>query len=142
KMIHAPADEEEAKAARRRFAFNELLLLQLGIAIKRHFNQTQLRASKLGWSAAIDTHIRERFPFALTEDQEAVVKEITADLQSTVPMNRLLQGDVGSGKTIVALYAMMLAVVNRKQAAMMVPTELLAEQHFASISRILEGSTV
>jgi ATP-dependent DNA helicase RecG len=142
RMAHMPAHEDEAKAARRRFAFNELLVLQLGIAIKRHFNRTQLEASKLGWSAAIDAHIRERFPFALTEDQEAVVKEIIGDLQSEVPMNRLLQGDVGSGKTIVALYAMLMAVANRKQGAIMVPTELLAEQHYASISRILKGSSV
>ncbi len=142
RMAHMPANEDEAKAARRRFAFNELLVLQLGIAIKRHFNRTQLEASKLGWNAAMDAHIRERFPFALTEDQEGVVKEIIGDLQSEIPMNRLLQGDVGSGKTIVALYAMLMAVANRKQGAIMVPTELLAEQHYASISRILKGSNV
>ncbi len=142
RMAHMPAHEDEAKAARRRFAFNELLVLQLGIAIKRHFNRTQLEASRLGWSEAIDVHIRQRFPFALTPDQESVVKEIVKDLQSNIPMNRLLQGDVGSGKTIVALYAMLMAVANRKQGAIMVPTELLAEQHYASMSRMLKGSNV
>jgi ATP-dependent DNA helicase RecG len=142
RMAHMPAHEDEAKAARRRFAFNELLVLQLGIAIKRHFNRTQLEASKLGWSLAMDEHIKQRFPFALTEDQASVVGEIVKDLQSNVPMNRLLQGDVGSGKTIVALYAMLMAVANRKQGAIMVPTELLAEQHYASISRMLAGSSV
>ncbi len=142
RMAHLPANEEESASARRRLAFNELLLLQLGIAIKRHFNETSLAAPPLRWSAAIDEQIRQRFPFALTMAQEHVIKEITADLQKERPMNRLVQGDVGAGKTVVALYALLMAVSSRRQGAMMAPTELLAEQHFQSISRMLEGSSV
>jgi len=142
RMAHGPAHEEEAASARRRLAFNELLLLQLGIAIKRHFNETSLSAPPLRWSAAIDEHIRARFPFALTAAQESVIKEIATDLQRDRPMNRLVQGDVGSGKTVVALYALLMAVAAREQGAMMAPTELLAEQHFQSISAMLAGSNV
>jgi ATP-dependent DNA helicase RecG len=142
RMMHQPADEAEAAAARRRLAFNELLLLQLGISLKRHYNQTRLEAPALRWSGAMDQHIRDRFPFALTGAQDRVVAEIVDDLRQGRPMNRLLQGDVGSGKTVVALYALLLAVADRKQGAIMAPTELLAEQHFLSISRMLQGASV
>jgi len=141
-MAHVPASEDDAAAARRRLAYNELLLIQLGIAIKRQYNLTQLKAPALHWSQAIDEHIRGRFGFELTEAQNHVIKEIAADLQRTHPMNRLLQGDVGAGKTVVALYALLMAVADRKQAALMAPTELLAEQHSLSISRMLEGTNV
>ncbi len=142
RMIHRPEDEEEAGAARRRLAFNELLLLQMGIALKRHYNQSALEAPALRWSEAIDRHIRDRFPFRLTVAQDKVVKEIAADLRKTVPMNRLLQGDVGAGKTVVALYAMLMAVADRKQAALLAPTEILAEQHHLSLSAMLKASNV
>ncbi len=142
RLIHQPADEEEAGVARRRLAYNELLLLQMGIALKRHYNQTMLQAPPLRFSPAIDRHIRQRFPFTLTPAQDRVVGEIVSDLSHATPMNRLLQGDVGSGKTVVALHALLLAVANRKQGAIMTPTELLAEQHFLSIQRMLEGSNV
>jgi len=142
RMAHRPEHEEESNAARRRLAFNEMLLLQLGISLKRKYNQTQLAAPALRWSKATDEHIRERFAFKLTGDQDAVVDDIVRDLQRSEPMNRLVQGDVGSGKTVVALYALLMAVSNRKQGALMAPTELLAEQHYASISRVLEGSDV
>src|SRR5690606_19740288 len=102
---HQPTTLDEAAAARRRLAYNELLLLQLGIASKRHFNENVLRAPALRWSEAMDEHIRARFPFDLTEAQRKVCHEIAADLQRPQPMNRLLQGDVGAGKTVVALYA-------------------------------------
>jgi ATP-dependent DNA helicase RecG len=142
RMAHQPDHEEETGAARRRLAFNELFLLQLGIAIRRQFNDTQLRATALQFSDAIDQHILQRFPFELTHGQESVIKEIAADLQSTQPMNRLVQGDVGSGKTVVALYALLMAVSDRKQGALMAPTELLATQHFRSISAMLKNSNV
>lgn len=140
--VHAPADEEQVGAARRRLAFNELLLLQLGIALKRHYNRTVLQAPALSWNAEIDGHIRQRFPFPLTAAQDRVVAEIAADLQRSTPMNRMLQGDVGSGKTVVALYALLMAVADRRQAALMAPTELLAEQHHMAIGGMLEGSNV
>ena len=142
RAIHSPSDEDEHRAARRRLAYNELLLLQLGVALKRHHNRSSRTAPALSWSEAIDGHIRARFGFALTGAQDRVIGQIVGDLRGTRPMNRLLQGDVGSGKTVVALYALLLAVVNRRQAALMAPTELLAEQHYLSITSILEGSAV
>lgn len=142
RRVHQPEHVEEAMSARRRLAYNELLLLQLGIAVKRHHSQHELRAPALRWSPAIDQHIRDRFPFELTEDQQQVVQEIAADLQLDRPMNRLLQGDVGAGKTVVALYALLMAVADRKQGGLMAPTELLAEQHYLSITDMLKGSKV
>jgi len=142
RMAHMPQEVQHTRTARRRLAFNELLLLQLGIALKRKYNQTQLEAPVLRWSNAIDHHIRGRFPFDLTKAQNKVLSEIIADLQKPIPMNRLVQGDVGAGKTVVALYALLMAVANRKQGALMAPTELLAEQHYLSISRMLQGSNV
>ena len=140
--LHNPADEDAVLTARRRLAYDELLLLQLGFALKRKHNETDLAAPALRHNDAINKQILERFPFPLTNAQDRVVNEIATDLQSTTPMNRLLQGDVGSGKTVVALYALLLAVSSGKQGALMAPTELLAEQHFVSISNMLTGSTV
>ena len=142
RQAHMPASLQEARAARRRLAYNELLLMQLGIALKRHHNQTRLQAPQLPWNRAIDRHIRERFGFTLTAAQDRVIAQIAADLQRSTPMNRLLQGDVGSGKTVVALYALLMAAACSRQGALMVPTTLLAEQHHMSISHMLEGSNV
>jgi len=142
RMIHRPASMQEVDDARRRLVYDELLLLQLGVAMKRAYVRRTLHAPALKWNKAIDDHIRVRIPFALTEGQERVIAEISSDLQQPTPANRLIQGDVGAGKTIVALYAMLMAVASRGQAALMAPTELLAEQHAESISRFLEGSTV
>jgi ATP-dependent DNA helicase RecG len=142
RMVHRPESEEQAQHARRRLALDELLMLQLGVMLKRRHRQETLTAPVLHHSEAIDRHIRDRFPFELTAAQEAVIKEIVADLRRTEPMNRLLQGDVGAGKTVVALYAMLMAVADGHQAALMAPTELLAEQHFASIATMLAGSNV
>ena len=142
RMVHSPEHEDEAAAGRRRLAFNELLLLQLGIAMRRAHIDRHMQAPALRHNDAIDAQVRGRFPFPLTQSQDEVIREIVADLKQTRPMNRLLQGDVGAGKTVVALYALLLAVADRKQGVMMAPTELLAEQHHASISRLLEGSRV
>jgi len=142
RAIHQPTEVDDHKAARRRLAYNELLLLQLGIAMKRAYVMKKQVAPKLKTNEAIDQHIRERFPFKLTDSQNKVINEIAADLTNTEPMNRLVQGDVGSGKTVVALYAMLLAVAEKKQAALMAPTELLAEQHYRSISAMLKGTNV
>ena len=142
RLIHQPDEVDDYKAARRRLAYNELLLLQLGIAMKRAYVAKKQAAPALKSNEALDKHIRERFPFDLTDSQNTVIKEIAADLAREQPMNRLLQGDVGSGKTVIALYAMLLAVAERKQAALMAPTELLAEQHHRSISAMLQGSDV
>lgn len=142
RMVHRPGDEEESARGRRRLCFDELLMLQLGVMLKRSHRHTALRAILLRYTPAIDQHIRARFPFELTPSQTVVVEEITADLRGQIPMNRLLQGDVGSGKTVVALYAMLVAIADGHQAALMAPTELLAEQHFSTVSAMLRGSRV
>ncbi len=142
RMMHAPTSTDEVLMGRRRLAYDELLLLQLGVHMKRWHLRRSLRAPDLRWNEAIDREIRARFPFTLTPSQDTVVREIAADLSKPTPTNRLVQGDVGSGKTAVALYAMLMAVLSRHQAALMAPTEILAEQHFQSISRMLSGGGV
>jgi ATP-dependent DNA helicase RecG len=142
RMMHRPADLAETEEARRRLVFDELLMLQLGVQMKKAWTRRTLSAPALAWSPAIDQRIRQRLPFTLTPAQDRVVGELAADLQRDTPANRLIQGDVGSGKTAVALYAMLMAVASGHQAALMAPTEVLAEQHFASISAMLAGSDV
>jgi ATP-dependent DNA helicase RecG len=139
--MHAPQDDAEFARARTRLAYDELLALQLAVALKRRMRTAQ-GAPELPMGAQLEREILARFPFAFTPDQLATFREIAADLADSRPMNRLLQGDVGAGKTAVALASMLVAVANRHQAALMAPTELLAEQHFASISRFLEGTSV
>ena len=140
--IHNPQDEKQLAKAKRRLKFDELFLMQLALALRRYRIQHYSTASALKCTEKIDSRIRKRFPFLLTEDQNEVISEITADMARSVPMNRLLQGDVGSGKTVVALYAALLAVANKKQVAIMAPTEILATQHFQSIERYLKDSDV
>lgn len=142
RMMHQPFAMEETGRARRRLAFDELLLLQLGVAMKRAQLRDATRSPALAWSATIDQRIRVRVPYTLTSGQEQVIADLIGDLTTSVPTNRLIQGDVGAGKTVVALYAMMLAVASGHQASLMAPTEILAEQHFAGISKLLAGSKV
>jgi len=140
--IHRPRDEESIRKARRRLVYDELFLMELGIALRRERLQRTHPVYPLQVDEEIDRRIRRRFPFLLTADQDKVIAEICVDMGRSQPMNRLLQGDVGSGKTVVALYAALLAVGRRKQAAIMAPTEILAEQHFISIERYLRKSQV
>ncbi|MGA2173061.1 MAG: ATP-dependent DNA helicase RecG [Sedimentisphaerales bacterium] len=140
--IHLPPDEDKLGKAKRRLKFDELFLMQLGLALRRHRHSRFASAVAMKSSDEIDRRIRKRFPFLLTDDQDKTIAEITADMQKPVPMNRLLQGDVGCGKTVVALYATLLAVANKTQAAIMAPTEILANQHFISIERYLRNSDV
>ena len=140
--IHLPPDEDKLNQANRRLKYDELFLMQVGLALRRYRTQHYCTAAAMKCSDEIDSRIRRRFPFLLTEDQNAAIAEIVADMGSEKPMNRLLQGDVGSGKTVVALYAALLAVANRTQATIMAPTEILAAQHFLSIERYLKGSSV
>ncbi len=140
--MHRPTSPEKAEAARRRLAFEELFLMQLAIGLQRRWSATKARAPKLAVTDEIDARIRKRFPFRLTGAQDRVVREIAADLARDRPMVRLLQGDVGSGKTVVALYAALAAVANKTQCAILAPTEVLAAQHFAGIERYLAGSRV
>lgn len=140
--MHRPASEQEVAQARRRLAYDELLLLQLGVQLKRSQWRRRLCAPALPLEPAIDRRIRARLPFALTQAQERVVAEIAADLALPTPMNRLLQGDVGTGKTAVAAFAMLTAAAHGHQAALIAPTEILAEQHHAALSRLLDQSQV
>jgi ATP-dependent DNA helicase RecG len=128
--LHFPRDEADAELARRRLALDELLTLQLVVARSRDLDAV---ASSLGVPGDLVRHYRDVLPFALTEHQESAIAEIEADLARTIPMQRLLQGDVGSGKTVVALYALLRAVENGRQGALMAPTETLAEQHFLTV---------
>jgi ATP-dependent DNA helicase RecG len=140
--IHLPPDERKLAQAKRRLKYDELFLMQLGLALRRYKVQHFLTATPCECSEKIDRRIRKRFPFLLTEDQNNCISEIVVDMGQSKPMNRLLQGDVGSGKTVVALYAALLAVARREQVAIMAPTEILAAQHFISIERYLRNSDV
>ncbi|UCG56005.1 MAG: ATP-dependent DNA helicase RecG [Phycisphaerales bacterium] len=140
--IHSPPDNEKLTKAKRRLKYDELFLMQLGLAIRRYRNQHFSVVSQCVHNNQIDGRIRKRFPFLLTQDQDDSVAEIVADMTKSRPMNRLLQGDVGSGKTVVALYAALLAVANGMQVAIMAPTEILAAQHSLSIERYLKDSKV
>jgi ATP-dependent DNA helicase RecG len=131
--VHRPHDLDEAETSRRRLAFEELLVLQVGIA-RRTAQRERTLAPGLGEPDELIHRYREALPFALTPYQEQAIREIDGDLGRTVPMQRLLQGDVGSGKTVVALYALLRAVENGRQGALMAPTETLAEQHFLTIA--------
>ena len=126
-VLHRPRSLEEAERGRVRLAFDELLVLQLGIARAVRERETSVAAA-LGKPGELLERYRDVLPFELTEHQELAIAEIDADLERTVPMQRLLQGDVGSGKTVVALYALLRAVEEGRQGALMAPTETLAEQ--------------
>lgn len=136
RQIHFPDDWDKLEAARRRLAFDELLLIQLGVLRQRRAWQAQQ-----GQPVKIEGESLERLiqalPFELTAAQRKALDEIIGDLQRDTPMSRLLQGDVGSGKTVVALTSMVLTALDGGQAAILAPTEILAEQHFQSMSKLL-----
>lgn len=140
--IHAPPSAEALAAAKARLVFQELLVMQLALAMRRQTLTGRLRAPPLQCNAKIKQRIIRRFPFELTGDQLRVIETIAAEMERQFPMNRLLQGDVGSGKTVVAIFAMMLAVACGHQATIMAPTEVLARQHFKTLSTILKDSQV
>jgi ATP-dependent DNA helicase RecG len=133
--LHRPRSLDEAETGRRRLAFDELLLLQVGLALQRREREHEV-APELEPPGELVERYREVLPFELTEYQERAIAEIDADLARTVPMQRLLQGDVGSGKTVVALYALLRAVESGRQGALMAPTETLAEQHFLTLDEL------
>ncbi len=142
RLYHQARDEDDVAAARKRLAFDELFLLQLGVMMRRAQLRSRTRALPLKLEPKINEHIRSRIPFVLTPEQDRVIGEIVADMGQPFAMNRLLQGDVGSGKTAVAVYSMLLAVAHGFQAALVAPTELLAEQHYAVLGAMLKGSQV
>lgn len=137
RQAHFPDSEQGRASARRRLAFDELFMIQLGVAARKLDWQETEASARL----RIDEALLERFngslPFHFTGAQERVLKEILSDVSRTRPMSRLLEGDVGSGKTVVATAALLMAAANGCQGALMAPTEILAEQHFNTISSIL-----
>jgi ATP-dependent DNA helicase RecG len=136
---HFPDTEDDEAAARRRLAFEELFLLQLAVAGRRRTHGERRGARALEPAGELVERWRGALPFELTRDQLRACAEIDADLARRVPMQRLLMGEVGSGKTAVSLHAMLRAVENGGQAALMAPTETLAEQHLITLDRLLDG---
>lgn len=137
KVAHFPESLEAAKQARRRFALEEFFGIQLNVVWRRSRHQEQT-GRVLGRRAAYLKNFYTSLPFDLTHAQKRSIKEIVNDMRSPRPMNRLLQGDVGSGKTFVAMAAMLLAIDSGVQAALMAPTQILAEQHYLTFCRWLE----
>ena len=142
--VHFPADDANLEqylwarsAAHRRLIFEDFLWIALGIALKRGRRVKERKGAMIKIDAAVKARIASVLPFKLTNAQRRVVKQIFADLQSEAPMNRLLQGDVGSGKTIVAVITMLATMESGYQTALMVPTEILAEQHARNIKKLL-----
>ena len=144
RQIHVPDSLEDAREARRRLAIDELLRLQLTLVMRKRAIEREAKGIRHVVDA--DPSLVERFhaslPFPLTGAQRRAIAEISADLAGPHPMHRLLQGDVGAGKTIVAVTALLIAVQGGMQGALMAPTEVLAEQHFLSVRRMLEGLVV
>ncbi len=137
-QIHYPSDFNELERAQQRLKFDELFFMEMLVALRRrHHNNvgTGISFERVGEQVK---KLVESLPFELTASQKRVLRQIRADMKSPKPMNRLLQGDVGSGKTIVALIAMLIAVENGYQAAMMAPTEILAEQHYLTLRGYLQ----
>jgi ATP-dependent DNA helicase RecG len=137
--VHFPDREQDERDARRRLAFEELLLLQLAVAGRRRTRREGRRARPLAARGVVVDRWRWSLPFELTGDQERAMKEIDRDIAGERPMQRLLMGEVGSGKTACALHAMLRAVENGAQAALMAPTETLAEQHHRTLDSLLGG---
>jgi len=138
-QAHYPEDEAVKARAKVRLAFDELFLLQLGVLSKKRDWQENQPGSPFNIKASVLEAFLKSLPFELTAAQQKVLKELLADLQKPQPMSRLLQGEVGSGKTVVAMAALLMAVANGCQGAFMAPTEILAEQHFTTIRQLLSG---
>jgi ATP-dependent DNA helicase RecG len=143
--VHFPSADADLEAlnhwsseAHRRLVFEEFFLLELGLALRQRDTTIEERRIAYHGTGALADQLRTQLPFKLTTAQEHVLAEIMANMRRPHPMNRLLQGDVGSGKTIVALLAMLLAIESGFQAAIMVPTEILAEQHYLTMHRLVE----
>ncbi|MDL1899725.1 FAD-dependent oxidoreductase, partial [Anaerolineae bacterium CFX9] len=138
KNIHFPESFEHLHHAKRRFIFDQLLLLQLAILGNRRIWQSEPGIPLQTDDAALESFIASAFPYPLTGAQRRAIHDIRRDIERPVPMNRLLQGDVGAGKTAVAAAAMVMAFMNGKQSALMAPTGILAEQHYRNLSAMME----
>jgi ATP-dependent DNA helicase RecG len=135
--MHFPRDADESEAGRRRLAFEELLLQQIALRMRRRNRASGLPAIALKGEGDVLDRWYARLPFELTAGQQAAIAKIRGDVSGEDPMQRLLMGEVGSGKTVVALAAMLMAAQSGAQSALMAPTETLAEQHFANLDRML-----
>ena len=142
RQIHRPDDKDSLTMARNRFVYQELLVLQAALAMRRAKLRADQNAPELPLDAKIRARILRRFPFELSESQRKATAEIATDMAQSIPMNRLLHGEVGSGKTAVATFAMLLAVAHQKQSVLMAPTELLARQHVRSLEEWLRNGRV
>jgi ATP-dependent DNA helicase RecG len=140
--VHFPKTEAELTESLQRLKYDELFYFQLKLALKRHSIKTDTDGIAFNVHSKLARQLVDSLPFTLTGAQITVIKEITDDMSSPKPMNRLLQGDVGSGKTIVALISMLIAVENGYQAVFMAPTEILAEQHYKTLATLLKGIEV
>jgi ATP-dependent DNA helicase RecG len=142
RAVHFPESLQAAQRGRQRFVYEEFLILQVALALRRRELRDRQRAPRLPVTPLIDTRIRRLFPFSLTADQDRAIAEMCRDLASDRPMQRLLQADVGAGKTAVAVYALLVTVAHKHQAALMAPTEVLARQHWETLERYLAQSRV
>ncbi len=142
KNKHFPESSELLERANMRLKFEELFYIQSLIALKKQNYNTKLKGIEFKLDKSLISKFIKSLPFELTNAQKEVLHQIRLDMESDFPMNRLIQGDVGSGKTMVALIAMLIAVSNNKQAALMAPTEILAIQHYENIKRMLAGFPV
>lgn len=140
--VHFPASPEELAAARKRLAFEELYLIQCGLLLLKRRSQQAEKGVRHLLSSRLVAQVYESLPFRLTRDQEAVWREIALDMEKPEPMRRLVQGDVGSGKTVLALLSLVKTVENGYQGALMAPTEILARQHYETFTALLAGREV
>jgi len=140
--VHFPRTQADLTASLRRLKYEELFYFQIKLALKRHGIKTDTHGISFNVHSKLARQLVDSLPFKLTKAQIRVIKDITADMASPKPMNRLLQGDVGSGKTVVALISMLIAVENGYQAVFMAPTEILAEQHYKTLVSLLKGIDV
>lgn len=135
--VHFPKNLPELNAARRRLAFDELFMIQCGLMLIKMQTQDERLGINHAEDGALVEGVRNKLPFELTKDQQKTFDEVSKDMQRKIPMRRLIQGDVGSGKTVVALLALVKTVENGYQGAMMAPTEILAAQHYEKFSALL-----
>lgn len=142
KNIHFPDSWEALKQAKRRFIFEELFLLQCGLLFYRQQNHDQRQGVQHGADGEKIRQVMEHLPFTLTAQQQQAWREISADMEKDLPMHRILQGDVGSGKTVISALALAKAVENGCQGCIMAPTEILAQQHFETLSELLQPAGI
>ena len=142
RALHIPKTAAEYQSGWRRLLVDDLLEFQLGLALRRRAWRKDSQAPEIGVPAKVDARIRRLFPYRLTDGQEQAIADIKADIRRPEPMHRLLQADVGAGKTAIAVYSMLATIAAGYQAVLMAPTELLAQQHVQTIAGLLDGSRV